>query len=78
MGLLKKRGFKEEREKGGGGGGSSFESKRETKKKKKIQKSVARSGVCEAGAGAIVLQHFLLKNLIVSCCAFSQGDSLFA
>ncbi len=34
MGLLKKRGFKEEREKGGGGG-SSFESKRETKEKKK-------------------------------------------
>jgi hypothetical protein len=31
MGLLKKRGFKEEREKGGGGGGGSFESKRETK-----------------------------------------------
>jgi len=45
-----------------------------------------RSGVC--GAGAVVLLHFLLKNLdesgaseknlIVSCCAFSQGDSLFA
>jgi hypothetical protein len=36
MGLLKKRGFKEEREKGGGGGGGgSFESKRETKNKKK-------------------------------------------
>ncbi len=34
MGLLKKPGFKEEREKGGGGGGS-FESKRDTKKKKK-------------------------------------------
>ncbi len=28
MGLLKKRGFKEEREKGRGGGGGSFESKR--------------------------------------------------
>jgi hypothetical protein len=34
MGLLKKRGFKEEREKGGGGGGGSFKSKRDTKKKK--------------------------------------------
>jgi hypothetical protein len=39
MGLLKKRGFKEEREKGegGGGGGGSIENKRETKKKKKFR-----------------------------------------
>jgi len=62
------------------GGAGSLESKKE------VQKSVARSGVC--GAGAVVLLHFLLKNLdesgaseknlIVSCCAFSQGGLLFA
>jgi hypothetical protein len=55
MGLLTKGGFKERVR--GGGGGRTLGSKTE------VQKSVARSGVCKAGAGAIVLLHFLLNNL---------------